>query len=429
MSIEPIIKLENVSVVYLPGKSNETWGIRDINISIYPKEYIILFGPSGSGKSTILNIIAGLEKPSKGSITVDGKNISKLSDFDLINFHRTTIGIIFQAFYLISSLNIRDNILLPKIFSRSGKTEREDKLKILADRFQISNYLNKHSNELSGGQQQRVAAARALINDPEIILADEPVGNLDTKNAEITMQLLAELNEKDKKTVILVTHDPRYLPYAHRVFYLKDGQIIRETVNTRKSQSKKDGFSGMLEKIAEIYPFADESTLKTKLVLNQVLLGLSLEEQDAIEEIIHNFISKTSTEDDFVKSLVGLEINGVKIFYKDKAISFANKIVKLKDEMSVFEGTIKDKTKENTHPLYEKVITLRKFLLDQYDGHITLEAVGRLDKGIYNRLKGECTSNELETFLDLPFSTGGVGLNKRTARNFRRQIDLVLSGN
>jgi len=428
MSTEPIIKLENVSVVYLPGKTNETWGVRDVNISIYPKEYIILFGPSGSGKSTILNIIAGLEKPSRGSITVDGKNISELSDFDLINFHRTTIGIIFQAFYLISSLNIRDNILLPKIFSRAGKADREDKLKTLAERFEISAFLNKHSNELSGGQQQRVAAARALINDPEIILADEPVGNLDTKNAEITMKLLAELNEKDQKTVILVTHDPRYLPYAHRVFYLKDGQIIRETVNPRKAQNRKEGYSGMIEKIAEIYPFADEVTLRTKLILNQVLLDLSLEEQEAVEEIIHKYMSDVFSKDDFVKSLISLEINKVKIFYKDKAVSFADKITKLRDEMSVFDSPDKNKPNVKTHPLYEKVISLRKFLLDQYDGHITLEAVGRLDKGIYDRLKDECTSNELEIFIDLPFNRGGVGLNKRTARKFARQVNLVLSG-
>src|SRR3989344_9485124 len=194
--MEPQIKIKNLWVAYQLGKSNEVWAAQDVNLEIYPQEYVIFFGPSGSGKSTLLYIIAGLERPTAGEVLVDDKELNTLSEEDLMHFHRNTIGIIFQAFYLIPNLTVMDNIALPQIFMNVGKEKREFKAQGLAKRFDINDLLSKKVTELSGGQQQRVAAVRALINDPEIILADEPVGNLDSKNAEITMELLAELNRK-----------------------------------------------------------------------------------------------------------------------------------------------------------------------------------------------------------------------------------------
>ena len=190
--MNPIIKFENLSVVYDLGKSNETEALKDINLEIYPQEYVIFFGPSGCGKSTLLYTIAGLEYPTRGRVIVDGKSIKDLSLKELISFHRSAIGMIFQAYYLLPTLNVRDNILLPQLFSNASGREREKKAENLMKRFGIYELRNKKISQLSGGQQQRVAIARALINGAGIILADEPTGNLDSKNAKVLLDLLTD---------------------------------------------------------------------------------------------------------------------------------------------------------------------------------------------------------------------------------------------
>ena len=234
---EPIIKIEKMSIVYDPGKSNENWALKDISLEIYPEEYVIFFGPSGCGKSTLLYVIAGLEKPSQGKVIVNGKDLTSLSEKELIGFHRSSLGMVFQAYYLIPSLTARDNVVLPQVFMEKPPAERLEKTRILMERFGITDFQGRTPTKMSGGQQQRVAIARSLINDPPILLADEPVGNLDSKNAEIVIDLLAELNSKDKKTVLHVTHDPSYLGHAHRIFYMRDGKITRVVSNPEKQVS------------------------------------------------------------------------------------------------------------------------------------------------------------------------------------------------
>lgn len=423
---KPIIKLNNVSVVWDIGKSNETWGLRDVSIEIFPDEYVILFGPSGSGKSTMLYLIAGLLRPSKGDVVVGGKNVAELPEKEIINFHRSLVGIIFQAFYLIPSLNVRDNILLPQIFAGKEQGERTERLTSLTKRFQLEHLLKNRTNQLSGGQQQRIAVARALVNDPSIVLADEPVGNLDTKNAEITMQLLDELNSKDRKTVILVTHDPRYLPFAHRVFYIKDGQVIKETVNHKKSmRGKKSQDSSLMEKITEMYPYANEIELKSKLILNQILLTMSLDEQQMIEKIVIEYISGNIKSDELLDRLEKVGTAGVAALYEGSAKKLAKKITDLVDEMN-FITTKSDDASKPQHPLSEKVISIRKFLLDQYEGSLKLEEVTQLDKILLARLKGELDAVNFDIMLDKPVKDGGVGLNRRTARNFSREVELIM---
>lgn len=228
MEREIAIKTENVSVIYDQGKPNETKALTDVNVSIYKEDFIVIFGPSGCGKSTMLYTISGIEKPTKGSILVGGKDITKFTPLESARFHRADIGMVFQAYNLIPSLTVVDNVALPQVFRGVSKEKRTVRAKILLQRFGILPQAEKLPTELSGGQQQRVGIARALINEQPIIFADEPVGNLDSKSAKIVLDILYDLNVKDKKTVILVTHDPSLLRYATHVIYMKDGNVVGE---------------------------------------------------------------------------------------------------------------------------------------------------------------------------------------------------------
>lgn len=205
--------------------------LHGIDLEIYAGEYIILFGPSGCGKSTLLNIIAGLEPVTEGKVKIHGDDIAKYSERQLARQHRTKIGMVFQQFNLIKTLSVIENIALPQIFSGFGYTRRMRRADHLLKLIGFEKYRNYNPNELSGGQQQRIAIARALVNNPWILLVDEPTGNLDSKSAGEVMQLLRDLNERSRRTIMLVTHNPEYVTDPHRVIYMKDGIITRTVVN------------------------------------------------------------------------------------------------------------------------------------------------------------------------------------------------------
>src|SRR3989344_5567010 len=231
---DPIIVVDKLRIIYNQGKSNETRALEETNLTIYPHEYVIIYGPSGCGKSTLLYSLSGLQSATYGDVYIQGKAISTMTRQEDLNLHQTGIGMVFQAFYLIDSLDILENVCLPKVFRGENPRERKAAGIQLLRRFGIVEQSDKFPNQLSGGQKQRVAIARSLINNPEIILADEPVGNLDSESAENVLKILKELNEIDKKTIVLVTHNPEHLVYADRVIHMKDGRIIKEEVRTEK---------------------------------------------------------------------------------------------------------------------------------------------------------------------------------------------------
>jgi putative ABC transport system ATP-binding protein len=188
-------------------------------------EFIAIMGPSGSGKSTLLNLIGCLDKPTRGEVLINGVETSKLSDKELTDLRRDTIGFIFQTYNLIPTLTALENVELPMIFKGMGKREREKKAAELLEYMGIGDLKDRKPNEISGGQQQRVAIARALANDPLILLCDEPTGNLDTKSGKVVMDLIKEQNRERDVTVVLVTHDPALSNYADRVVKIRDGRI------------------------------------------------------------------------------------------------------------------------------------------------------------------------------------------------------------
>ncbi|MFN4212467.1 MAG: ABC transporter ATP-binding protein [Microgenomates group bacterium] len=221
-----MIVLRNVWKDYRIDNEITFTALKNINLEIKEKEYVSIIGPSGSGKSTLMHIIGLLDKPTKGKVFIDGKEISKLNDDQLSALRNQKIGFVFQQFNLINKLTVLENIILPTIYFR-GQLNFNPKEKALSliKKFNISGKENSYPNKLSGGQQQRVAIARALIMNPPIILADEPTGNLDSKNGEIILSLLESLNREGKRTVIIVTHDMEVARRAKRIIKIKDGMI------------------------------------------------------------------------------------------------------------------------------------------------------------------------------------------------------------
>jgi len=228
------IRVQNLSVIYNQGKQNEVRSLQEADFTIYPGEYVIFFGPSGCGKSTLLYSVASLQSPTIGDVSVGEKSISMMTKKEKYAYRRMGVGMVFQAFYLISSMNVLDNVCLPRVFLNEDKRVRREAGRQLLRRFGIEGQADKYPGQLSGGQKQRVAIARALVNNPEFILADEPVGNLDSESAQTVLGILKELNERDKKTIILVTHDPNHLAYGDRIFHMKDGRVLREEIRKDK---------------------------------------------------------------------------------------------------------------------------------------------------------------------------------------------------
>ncbi|MFZ0006373.1 ABC transporter ATP-binding protein [Methanoregula sp.] len=221
--MQPVIQFSDVVKIY-PLKAGDVTALNHVSFEVERGEFISIMGPSGSGKSTLLNLMGCLDTPTTGDIFISGIGVGDMSDIELTNLRRDRIGFIFQYFNLFPLLNIIENVSFPQML-KSGKGVNEDKAREVLRAVQLDENLFSHTPlELSGGQQQRVAVARALINDPDILLCDEPTGNLDSKTGASIMELLTELNRKGS-TVIVVTHDPLVAEYTNRIIRIVDGRI------------------------------------------------------------------------------------------------------------------------------------------------------------------------------------------------------------
>jgi len=231
-----IIHLHNVAKHYCMGEGCDSIvkAVDDISINIKRGDFVAVMGPSGSGKSTAMNLIGSLDMPTHGHIFLDGEDISLLDESELAQIRGKNIGFIFQQFNLIPTLTVMENVVLPMTLQGISQEEREEKAEKILHRLDLYDRKDHYPNQISGGQQQRVAIARALANDPEVILADEPTGNLDTKTGLKVMDFLTDLN-KEGRTVVVVTHSSELAKkYAHTVYWLKDGKIERITRERKK---------------------------------------------------------------------------------------------------------------------------------------------------------------------------------------------------
>jgi putative ABC transport system ATP-binding protein len=275
MAKTPVIKITNLAKKFKIGDV-EVQALQSVSLEIYSGEFICFFGPSGCGKSTLMSMIAGLQPPSTGSIMIRGENLAKMNSNELAGHRRTKIGMVFQAFNLIQSMNVLENIALPLVFARIGYQRRMKRAENLLDIVGMTKYKTRTPSQLSGGQQQRIAIARSLVANPWIILADEPTGNLDSKSANEVMRLLISLNRKSKRTVILITHNPDYVQYADRIFFMQDGKVtkiqVNEKANTLEEERTKKGKKGKKNK--------DEEGVEN----NDDLESLTLNETDTVDD-------------------------------------------------------------------------------------------------------------------------------------------------
>ncbi len=441
-SKEPLVLIRDLKVVYNLGKPNENEALRGVSLEIYPQEYVIFFGPSGCGKSTLVNIIAGLEIPTEGEAIIDKRSLHKFSSNEMAMFHRREIGMVAQAYNLIPTLTVLGNVVLPKIFERKSRRERRRRGEELLLKFGLEKLGKRLPSELSGGQQQRVGIARALVNDPAIILADEAVGNLDSESAQNVLEILNRLNADDKKTIISVTHNPEHLFYADRIFHMKDGRIVKVEINKDKVRKlkPKEGSDAdanrkktALELLIEAYPNLSGMDLNTMIapfkakMLTEYLTNRFEEWEIAfLEKKIGDRLLGRLNEIGLMQILdvshdqggLNLNINLARYFSRTVEGIF-EEAMQLKEKRNILEtGSEEEKA--------GAVKNIRTILLNDFGGKLTDEKMIALDKGIQLRLLNQISRKELQSFLDRPFNEGGAGLNSKTAKKITQKLELIL---
>lgn len=427
---DPIIVVDKLRIIYNQGKSNETRALEETNLTIYPQEYVIIFGPSGCGKSTLLYSISGLQSPTYGDVLIQGTSIAKMTRAEELELHQTKLGMVFQAFYLISSIDILDNVCLPKVFRGEAPKERKQVGLSLLRRFGIAEQADKFPNQLSGGQKQRVAIARSLVNNPEIILADEPVGNLDSESAENVLKILKELNTVDKKTVIMVTHNPEHLIYADRVIHMKDGRVVKEEVfkEKRPIEAKKKpemeesqesselkmlmaSFKSLLPQQVDVLlvPF------KAKQLLSHLLSQLSEEQVSMAEAFLKELLFKNIDTKIFTERLdLDLEEGGAG-WNRLRAESFAartQEILNQSQKLKLSPGT--------------GTVTMEEYLSSFFHLKLSQEQKLRLQAILRLRLESKIGQLEMQKRFDTRVTLGGVGLHKNTAEKMVREIEIIM---
>lgn len=225
MASETIVQVQKLSKVYRQGDIDVT-ALNGVTVEIRQGEFVVLMGPSGSGKSTLLHIIAGIDRPTSGDVSVQGINIANLDESELAVWRNQYVGFVFQSFNLIPVLTAAENVELPLLLTRLGRSERREQVRAALDLVGLGERSHHRPDQLSGGQQQRVAIARALVTDPVLIVADEPTGNLDARSAADVLEILRTLSSRAGKTVIMVTHDPKAAGYGTRSLHLEKGEIV-----------------------------------------------------------------------------------------------------------------------------------------------------------------------------------------------------------
>jgi len=427
---DPIISANKLRVIYNQGASNEMRALEETDVAIYPEEYVIIYGPSGCGKSTLLYSLSGLQRATYGTVSFHGKIIAQMTNQEDLELHQVGIGMIFQAFYLIGSLNILDNVCLPQVFRGIEPESRKKEGFQLLRRFGIAEQSDKFPGQLSGGQKQRVAIARSLINNPEIIFADEPVGNLDSASSENVLQILKELNEIDKKTIVLVTHNPEHLVYADRVIFMKDGRIIKEEVHKekrpikiiKKEEDEKTpesmelkilmaSFKNLLPQQIDILlvPF------KAKQLITHLLSQLSEEQVSTAEAFLKELLFKNINISQFSEHLdLPLETGGAG-WNKMRAHSFSEEVIAILNQV--------EKLKQNPQ---EGAISLVEYLISRFHLSLAPEQKKQFQGLIDLRVESKIGQAGLQRNLDAKVSLGGVGLNKVTAEKVVREIEIIM---
>lgn len=429
--IEPCIVVDQLRVIYNKGKSNEVRSLDGVSVKIYPQEYIIIYGPSGCGKSTLLYGISGLQAATYGDVFVQGRNLSQMTKKEKVEFHQTKIGMVFQAFYLVETLTVLDNVCLPKVFRGEDlKTRRELAMKLL-ERFGIAEQAHRFPAQLSGGQKQRVSIARALVNNPDIILADEPVGNLDSESAQNVLDIFKQINGDDKKTLIMVTHNPEHLIYADRIIHMKDGKKVSEEINKdkRPKEAVKEELMITPEEISSelrilMRTFKNLSLqqvgvllipFKAKQLITHIISDLTEEQVSGAEALVKEFLFKNIDTKVFREKL-DLDLNkGGAGWNNQRVRTFTNRM----------ESIINQATKLNEGQ-ESSLIEFSNYLVENFDLKLNEEILLRFRSFIKLRVENKIDRFGFQQRLDAAIPLGGVGLYKGTAEKIVRETELIM---
>lgn len=427
------IQAENLVITYNKGKSNEFNALNNINAQIHPREYIILFGPSGCGKSTLLYTVLGGNVPDTGHLFVKGEDIYAYTPEEMNRYQQATIGIVYQQFNLITSISVLDNVALPMIFLNRSKTDRNARAQELLRRFGIPERLeDKTPVMMSGGQQQRVAVARSLVNDPEILLADEPVGNLDSISAEHVMDSFEEINERDRKTVVLVTHDAKYLPYAHRVFYMRDGLLRRIVLNPEKPQIKHvklgETIVTEIEQLARLYPYAEPIELKVKSIVNFITQTMNFSQLERLEKAIVNVLKGMMDDQIFSEFLERPMSQGGVGIPKEEVKAITTKVFTLnaysRDVQQFREGVNNDAMFMQQQKFVDHIF---EFIMEELGIQATATQKTNLRVGIAERVGGIITADGFAERLTLSPEMGGAAFPDRDAFQIARYMEKLIA--
>ena len=369
-----------------------------------------------------------------------------MSSREQANYHRRRVGMVYQQYNLITSLSVLDNVALPQIFVNVRKGRRDDWGRKLLDRMGILAQAKRIPTELSGGQQQRIGIARAIVNNPEVVLADEPVGNLDSVSAQNVLEILAELNVKEGKTVIMVTHNPENLVYGDRIIYMKDGIITREVINKDKKlkDKKTDGPGGPEEMVPKTtineindlmrayHGLSPEQInilimpYKAKAFAHHFIASRNMEETRTMEDLIQRRLLGTISKVDFADRLNNSFLKGGVGF----DIRTSDKIKERIDQIIEMARFVYQSEDENKATDDEKADKLTEYLLkacyQEHRHHLNDTQFRRLTGAVHDRLIALIQKDGFFKFLDMSFKDGGVGLNTKTARAMTEELELIL---
>ena len=423
--MQPIIKLENVNFYYDQGKPSEVYALKNVNLEIFPGEYVAFFGPSGCGKSTLLYVIAGVERPDEGKVIINGQDLMEFSERELAIYRQVGIGIVFQNFNLIPSIKNIDNITLPMSLLGTSPEKRRERATQIFERLGLTEIVDRYPFELSGGQQQRVGIARALANNPPIILADEPIGNLDSANAENVLNLLREFNQKDGKTIIMVTHEAWSLKDTQKVFYMRDGAITKMEAKSPvvEQKAKKVAASYYFE---NLFPELPTMEARAKTMASLILRGYSHLEIKRLEYFLAERFKGSIDKEVFKMVLDRPYKKGGVGLWKQKAVKIADYVEAVMSEEKELAALYKKLEKSPEAPLAHEVERIRQWLFEGLEFKLAPIQINRLDESIGERIRNIITPENFRKVLNLSKSRGGIGLKIRTSLKIAEKLEMLL---
>ena len=428
---QAIIKMKGLEITYNLGQENEFKATRGVTADIYAGEVISFFGPSGCGKSTVFYSILGILEPSAGELYVNGENPYSYTPEQVVNFQTKTIGIIYQAFFLINSISVLENVALPLTFLGFNEKKRHKRANQLLEQVSLGGQGDKFPTDLSGGQMQRVSVARAMVNNPKILLADEPTGNLDSVSTKQVMDLLADINEAEKTTIILITHNAAQLMYSHRVFYMGDGKLKRIVPNPDKKQiAKVDRQKTMvteLDQLSKMYPYLAPTELKVKSIINYLTQDLSFDRILRMEEVVAHMIERQMSKREFSESLSLKYSEGGVGLSESVSETMAEKVNHILDQSEDVRRYRRRFEQNIFFSKEDKIINkLTKYVLEEFRGQMTPYRLRLMREAVRERISGVSRKNDFYKALNKSEKKGGIGFSKISARNVTEYFEKII---